>query len=64
MVGTDKLPGSQVISRVRDPIKKNNLQVLENRRGILADDKREKVFDTNKLSMFEMNKYISAHVKA
>jgi upstream activation factor subunit UAF30 len=64
IVGTDALPRSQVISKVWDHIKKNNLQNPENRREILADDKLKKVFGKDKVSMFEMNKHISAHVKA
>ena len=64
VVGTDALPRSEVISKVWDHIKKNNLQNPENRREILADDKLKKVFGKDKVSMFEMNKHISAHVKA
>ena len=64
VVGNDKLPRSQVISKVWDHIKKNNLQNPENKREILADDKLKKVFGKDKVSMFEMNKHISAHVKA
>jgi chromatin remodeling complex protein RSC6 len=64
VVGNDKLPRSQVISKVWDHIKKNNLQNPENKREILADDKLKKVFGKDKCSMFEMNKHISAHLKA
>ena len=64
VVGNDKLPRSQVISKVWDYIKSNNLQNPENKREILADDKLKKVFGRDKVTMFEMNKYISQHVKA
>lgn len=64
VVGNDRLPRSQVISKVWDHIKKHNLQNPENKREILADDKLKKVFGKDKCSMFEMNKHISAHVKA
>ena len=64
VVGNDKLPRSQVISKVWDHIKKNNLQNPENKREILADDKLKKVFGKDKVSMFEMNKHIAKHVKA
>jgi chromatin remodeling complex protein RSC6 len=63
-VGTAPLPRSQVISKVWDHIKKNNLQNPANKREILADDKLKKVFGTDKVTMFEMNKHISKHVKA
>ena len=64
IVGNDKLPRSQVISKVWDHIKKNNLQNPANKREILADDKLKKVFGTDKVTMFEMNKHIAKHVKA
>ncbi len=62
--GNDKLPRSQVISKVWDYIKSNNLQNPANKREILADDKLKKVFGRDKVTMFEMNKYIAQHVKA
>ncbi|WP_245841883.1 SWIB/MDM2 domain-containing protein [Sphingomonas lenta] len=64
VVGNDKLPRSQVISKVWDYIKSNNLQNPENKREIMADDKLKKVFGKDKVTMFEMNKHISAHVKS
>jgi chromatin remodeling complex protein RSC6 len=64
VVGNDKLPRSQVISKVWDYIKSNKLQNPENKREIVADDKLKKVFGKDKVTMFEMNKYISQHVKA
>ncbi len=64
IVDNDKLPRSQVISKVWDYIKSHKLQNPENKREILADDKLKKVFGKDKVTMFEMNKYISQHVKA
>ncbi|MDB5680230.1 MAG: SWIB/MDM2 domain-containing protein [Sphingomonas sp.] len=64
IVGSAALPRSQVISKVWDHIKKNNLQNPANKREILADDKLKKVFGVDKCSMFEMNKHIAKHVKA
>ena len=64
VVGNDSLPRSQVISKVWEYIKAHNLQNPENKREIVADDKLKKVFGKDKVTMFEMNKYISAHVKA
>ena len=63
VVGDDKLPRSQVISKVWDYIKSNNLQNPENRREILADDKLRKVFGKDKVTMFEMNKHLAQHLK-
>lgn len=64
VVGNDKLPRSEVISKVWAYIKDKNLQNPENKREIMADDKLKKVFGKDKVTMFEMNKYISAHVKS
>jgi chromatin remodeling complex protein RSC6 len=63
IVGSADLPRSEIVSKMWDHIKKNNLQNPENKREILADDKLEKIFGTKKVTMFEMNKHISKHVK-
>ncbi len=62
VVGNDPLPRSEVISKVWEYIRNNNLQNPENKREILADDNLKKVFGKDKATMFEMNKYISAHL--
>jgi chromatin remodeling complex protein RSC6 len=62
ITGSDPLPRSQVVSKVWDHIRKNNLQNPQNKREILADDKLKKVFGTDKCSMFEMNKHLSRHL--
>ena len=62
IVGTDPLPRSEVVSKVWDHIRKNNLQNPENKREILADDKLKKVFGVDKCTMFEMNKHLSRHL--
>ena len=63
IVGKDDLPRSEIVSKMWEYIKKHNLQNPENKREILADDKLEKIFDDKKVTMFEMNKHISKHVK-
>jgi chromatin remodeling complex protein RSC6 len=62
ITGSDPLPRSQVVSKIWDHIKKNNLQDPKNRREIVADDKLRAVFGKDRVSMFEMNKHISRHV--
>ena len=64
IVGNDRLPRSEVISKVWAYIKEHNLQNPANKREILADAALEKVFGRKSCTMFEMNKYIAAHVKA
>jgi chromatin remodeling complex protein RSC6 len=63
ITGSDPLPRSQVVKKVWDHIKANNLQNPANKREIVADDKLRKIFGKDKVSMFEMNKHLSAHVK-
>ena len=46
-----------------DYIKKNKLQNPENKREILADAKLEPIFGKKKVTMFEMNKLLAAHLK-
>lgn len=63
IVGKEPIARSEVVSKVWDYIKKNDLQNPENRREILADDKLEPVFGKKKVTMFEMNKYLNQHLK-
>jgi chromatin remodeling complex protein RSC6 len=63
IVGTAELPRSEIVSKMWEYIKKNNLQNPENKREILADDKLKPVFGADKVTMFEMNKHIAKHVK-
>ena len=60
--GSSPLPRGEVVSKVWDYIKANNLQNPENRREILADDKLGKVFGKDKVTMFEMNKHLARHL--
>ena len=62
VVGTEPLARGQVVSKVWDYIRKNNLQNPENKREILADAKLKKVFGKDKVTMFEMNKYLAQHL--
>lgn len=62
IVGSAPLPRSEVVSKVWDHIRKNNLQNPNNKREILADDKLKKVFGVDKCTMFEMNKHLSKHL--
>ena len=63
VVGSDPLPRGEVVSRVWDYIKKQNLQNPENRREIIADEKLKSIFGKDKVTMFEMNKYLAQHLK-
>ena len=63
VVGSEPLPRPEVVSKVWDYIKKNNLQNPANKREIKADDKLEKVFGKKSVTMFEMNKHLAQHLK-
>ncbi|MHA6722564.1 SWIB/MDM2 domain-containing protein [Sphingomonas sp. RS2018] len=63
IVGKGPLPRSEIVSKMWEYIKKHDRQNPENKREILADDKLKKVFGKDKVTMFEMNKHISGHVK-
>jgi chromatin remodeling complex protein RSC6 len=63
VVGADPLSRGEVVSKVWDYIRAHNLQNPEDRREILADGKLGKVFGKDKVTMFEMNKYLAQHLK-
>jgi upstream activation factor subunit UAF30 len=63
VVGSQPLARPEVVSKVWAYIKKNDLQNPQNKREIMADDKLEKVFGKKKVTMFEMNKHLAAHLK-
>jgi chromatin remodeling complex protein RSC6 len=65
VVGTKPLPRTELTKKLWDYIKKNNLQDAKVRTQINADDKLKAVFGGKKsVSMFEMTKLVSNHVKA
>ena len=64
VVGSNPIPRGEVVSKMWDYIKKNNLQNPKNKREILADAKLKPIFGgKDKVSMFEMNKHLAAHLK-
>jgi chromatin remodeling complex protein RSC6 len=63
IVGSGSLPRTEVTKKVWDYIKKNKLQDAVNRRMINADEKLKAVLSKAKVTMFEMTKLISSHLK-
>ena len=64
VIGSNPMPRTEVTSKLWGYIKKNNLQDKANRRMINADDKLKEVFGGKKqVSMFEMTKLVSKHLK-
>jgi chromatin remodeling complex protein RSC6 len=64
VVGATPMPRTEVTKKIWDYIKKNKLQDSVNRRLINADEKLKAVFGgKGKVSMFEMTKLVSNHLK-
>lgn len=64
VVGASPLPRTELTKKLWVYIKKNGLQDKKVRTQINADDKLKAVFNgKSKVSMFEMTKLVSGHVK-
>lgn len=63
IVGSNPLPRTEVTKKVWDYIKRNRLQDAVNKRMINADEKLRAVLGKAKVTMFEMTKLISSHLK-
>ncbi|MGB5082727.1 MAG: SWIB/MDM2 domain-containing protein [Burkholderiales bacterium] len=64
VVGSKAIPRTEVTKKLWNYIKKNKLQDSKNRRMINADDALKTVFGGKKsVSMFEMTKLVSKHLK-
>jgi chromatin remodeling complex protein RSC6 len=63
VVGSAPLPRTEVVSKMWEYIKKHKLQNEANKREILADAKLSAVFGKDKVTMFEMNKFLAMHLK-
>jgi chromatin remodeling complex protein RSC6 len=64
IVGKEPMPRTQIIKKIWDYIKANNLQDATNRRMINADEKLKVVFGgKDQVSMFELAKIVNNHVQ-
>lgn len=63
VVGSKPLPRTEIVRKIWDYIKKNNLQDKKNRRNINADEKLRPVFGKEQVSMFELAKIVNKQVK-
>jgi chromatin remodeling complex protein RSC6 len=63
IVGANPLPRTEVTKKIWDYIKKNKLQDAVNKRMINADAKLKEIFKKAQVSMFEMTKLVSGHLK-
>lgn len=63
VVGKGPMPRSEVVKKLWEYIKKNDLQDPKNKRNINADDNLKKVFGGKSMvNMFEMTKLVSKHL--
>lgn len=63
VVGAGPMPRSEVVKKLWEYIKSNNLQDPQNKRNINADENLKKVFDGKAtVNMFEMTKLVSKHL--
>ena len=64
VVGNKGMPRTEITKKLWQYIKRNGLQDAKERRMINADDKLKAVFGgKGKVSMFEMTKLVSKHMK-
>jgi len=64
VVGKGPMSRGEVVKQIWAYIKKHDLQNPANKRNILADDKLKPIFGgKGEVTMFEMTKLVSAHLK-
>ena len=63
VIGAGPYPRTEVVKKLWEYIKKHDLQNPKNKRNILADDKLKLVFGKDEVTMFEMTKIVSGHLK-
>lgn len=63
VIGDKPMPRTQVTKKLWEYIKKHKLQDAKKRTNINADEKLRVIFKKPTVSMFEMTKLVSAHLK-
>lgn len=63
VIGEAAVPRTEVTKKIWDYIKKHDLQDPANRRNINADEKLKPLFGKAQVSMFELTKIVSGHLK-
>jgi chromatin remodeling complex protein RSC6 len=63
VIGETPVPRTEVTKKIWDYIKKHDLQDPANRRNINADAKLKPLFGKDQVSMFELTKIVSGHLK-
>ena len=63
VIGSKPMPRTEIVKKIWDYIRKNNLQDKKNKRNINADSKLKPLFGKDQISMFELAKVVNKHVK-
>jgi chromatin remodeling complex protein RSC6 len=63
IIGAEAIPRTEVTKKIWEYIKANNLQDSANRRNINADAKLKPIFGKDQVTMFEMTKLLSPHLR-
>ncbi len=63
VIGATPVPRTEVTKKIWEYIKKHDLQDPKNRRNINADAKLKPLFGKDQVSMFELTKILSGHLK-
>ncbi len=62
VIGSKPVPRTQMIKKIWEYIKKNNLQDKKNRRMINADAKLKTLFGKNQVSMFDLAVIVNKNI--
>jgi chromatin remodeling complex protein RSC6 len=63
VIGNKPAPRTEIVKKMWDYIKKNNLQDSKNRRMINADAKLKAIFGKDQVSMFDLAKIVNDNIK-
>ena len=63
VIGNKAMARTEIVKKIWDYIKKNNLQDKKNRRMINSDSKLRPLFGKDQISMFDLAKIVSKNVK-
>lgn len=64
VVGADPLPRTEVVKKVWEYIKANNLQNPANKRNVICDLKLKAIMGKDEVTMFEMTGLLGKHLSA
>lgn len=63
VIGNTPLPRTEIVKKIWDYIKKNDLQDKQNKRMINADEKLRPLFGKDQISMFELAKVVNNQIQ-